>query len=200
MEHDEEGGAGSEESYSDDSGLSEASASDDSSEDEDDEDEEVVNDVAAGVEKLQVANGTGFPARPQTDTEVMENGLRDKKKLAELEVVDFETMGSDVEAETETEAAQETKSEPAATTKQITPEVATKPQAKTFESPLNKQRREHEEYKKRRSEDPAFVPNRGRFFMHDHREGNGSNGFKPFAHGGRGRGGRHTYVFAAVHG
>ena len=51
-------------------------------------------------------------------------------------------------------------------------------------------RREHEEYKKKRDADPAFVPNRGGFFMHDHRSGApGQNGFRPFGRGrGRGRG------------
>ncbi|KAI3538191.1 hypothetical protein CABS01_01844 [Colletotrichum abscissum] len=57
--------------------------------------------------------------------------------------------------------------------------------------PVNeRRRREHEEYKRRRDEDPAFVPNRGAFFMHDHRHaGPSANGFRPFGRG-RGRGGR----------
>src|SRR5690606_34889678 len=56
-----------------------------------------------------------------------------------------------------------------------------------------RRRREHEEYKRRRDEDAAFVPNRGAFFMHDHRHaGPAANGFRPFprpVRGGRGRGG-----------
>lgn len=54
-----------------------------------------------------------------------------------------------------------------------------------------RRRREHEEYKKKRDADPAFVPNRGGFFMHDHRSAApGQNGFRPFGRGrGRGRGG-----------
>ena len=56
-------------------------------------------------------------------------------------------------------------------------------------SVVGKGRREHEEYKKRRDADPAFVPNRGGFFMHDHRSAApGQNGFRPFGRGrGRGR-------------
>lgn len=54
-------------------------------------------------------------------------------------------------------------------------------------------RREHEEYRRKRDEDPTFVPNRGAFFLHDHRHaGPAANGFRPFprgARGGRGRGG-----------
>lgn len=57
--------------------------------------------------------------------------------------------------------------------------------------PANRRRQEHEDYKRRRDEDPAFVPNRGSFFMHDHRHpGPAANGFRPFGRGGRGRGGR----------
>lgn len=59
--------------------------------------------------------------------------------------------------------------------------------------PGDRRRRDHDEYKRRRDEDPAFVPNRGEFFMHDHRHaGPAANGFRPFprpARGGRGRGG-----------
>ncbi|KAL7909691.1 CASC3/Barentsz eIF4AIII binding domain-containing protein [Trichoderma velutinum] len=55
--------------------------------------------------------------------------------------------------------------------------------------PANRRRQEHEDYKRRRDEDPAFVPNRGSFFMHDHRHpGPAANGFRPFGRG-RGRGG-----------
>ena len=54
----------------------------------------------------------------------------------------------------------------------------------------DRRRQEHEDYKRRRDEDPAFVPNRGAFFMHDHRHaGPAANGFRPFGRG-RGRGGR----------
>ncbi|EKD13709.1 uncharacterized protein L3040_005671 [Drepanopeziza brunnea f. sp. 'multigermtubi'] len=57
------------------------------------------------------------------------------------------------------------------------------------ELPHERRRREHEEYKKKRDADPAFVPNRGAFFMHDHRHsGPAANGFRPFGRGrGRGR-------------
>lgn len=58
------------------------------------------------------------------------------------------------------------------------------------ETPIERRRREHEDYKKQRDENPAFVPNRGAFFMHDHRHaGPAANGFRPFNRG-RGRGGR----------
>jgi len=57
------------------------------------------------------------------------------------------------------------------------------------ETVFEKRKREHEEYRKKRDADPAFVPNRGAFFMHDHRtDAGGANGFRPFGRG-RGRGG-----------
>ncbi|KAI0995615.1 hypothetical protein K3495_g12565 [Podosphaera aphanis] len=53
------------------------------------------------------------------------------------------------------------------------------------ETPYERRRREHLEYKRRRDEDPSFVPNRGAFFMHDYRHsGPAANGFRP---SGRGR-------------
>lgn len=57
------------------------------------------------------------------------------------------------------------------------------------ELPHERRRREHEEYKRKRDADPVFVPNRGAFFMHDHRHsGPAANGFRPFGKGrGRGR-------------
>ncbi|KAK4199344.1 CASC3/Barentsz eIF4AIII binding-domain-containing protein [Triangularia verruculosa] len=57
----------------------------------------------------------------------------------------------------------------------------------------DQKRREHEEYRKKRDEDPTFVPNRGNFFLHDHRHaGPAANGFRPFARTALrpGRGGR----------
>jgi hypothetical protein len=52
-----------------------------------------------------------------------------------------------------------------------------------------RRRREHEEYKKKRDADPAFIPNRGAFFMHDQRSAPAQNGFRPAGMRGRGRGG-----------
>ena len=67
-------------------------------------------------------------------------------------------------------------------------------------SHVGKARREHEEYKRKRDGDPAFVPNRGGFFMHDHRSvAAGQNGFRPFGRGrGRVRGGPTSSSFGYV--
>lgn len=56
------------------------------------------------------------------------------------------------------------------------------------DQPGERRRKEHEDYKKRRDEDPAFVPNRGLFFMHDQRQaGSPANGYRSYGRS-RGRG------------
>ncbi|GME62658.1 hypothetical protein GTA08_BOTSDO03115 [Neofusicoccum parvum] len=111
-------------------------------------------------------------AAPMTDTEAMMNGL---KISHDQQAVDFDTLSAEPVAP----------DAPA----QHAPDAAQPAPAKQ-ESLAERRRREHEEYKKKRDEDPAFIPNRGAFFMHDHRShGAGSNGFKPYGRGrGRGRG------------
>ena len=58
-----------------------------------------------------------------------------------------------------------------------------RPQAKASkEGPAERSRRERSEYLKQRKEDPAFVPNRGGFFLHDYRgTPSGSLGFRTSA-------------------
>ncbi|RPA78605.1 hypothetical protein BJ508DRAFT_309094 [Ascobolus immersus RN42] len=118
---------------------------------------DVPKKAAAGVEKIT------------REHDIMVNGVPESEK--DGEEVDFEDMGSEV-VETE-----ETDQTPA--------ESQPKTTAPHKETPFERRKREHEMYKKRRDADPAFVPNRGAFFMHDHRAG--GNNFRPFA--GRGRGG-----------
>ena len=62
------------------------------------------------------------------------------------------------------------------------------PTAPRNETLAEKSRREHQEYIRQRNSNPAFVPNRGGFFLHDDRSSmsSGFNG-RPFARG-RGRG------------
>ncbi|KAF2643566.1 hypothetical protein P280DRAFT_255915 [Massarina eburnea CBS 473.64] len=103
-----------------------------------------------------------FPA--SRDTEMMLNGLKLADNKAEDGAVDFET-GNAVEAATD---------------------PSTGAQPGRPESFADRKRREHEEYKKKRDADPAFIPNRGAFFMHDQRSASAQNGFRQFS----GRGGR----------
>lgn len=103
------------------------------------------------------------------DTEAMMNGLKFSKELDQEEAVHFDDMG-----------------------KEILEDQPVKSQSVTVSGDTlgEKRRREHEEYKKKRDADPAFVPNRGGFFMHDHRSStSGQNGFRPLIRNrGRGRG------------
>lgn len=69
------------------------------------------------------------------------------------------------------------------------PQDALQGDSRRQKNPVERKRQEHEEYKKKRDADPAFIPTRGQFFMHDTRSGGvGPNGLKPFGRGaGRGR-------------
>ena len=105
------------------------------------------------------------------DTAVMMNGLKFSGDVDEGEEMEFDDMGKQVQE----------------------PPVAAPVQESVAPTSLDtlseRRRREHEEYRKKRDADPAFVPNRGGFFMHDHRpSAPGQNGFRPFGRGrGRGR-------------
>ena len=122
-------------------------------------------------EKAPSATPPAPSFKRQTDTEAMMNGMNIPDALAEEEAVDFEQMGIE--------------------SQQLQQDIAggnNGPGGRS-ETLAERKRREHEEYKKKRDSDPAFIPNRGNFFMHDHRtDSPGQNGFKPFGRGrGRGR-------------
>ena len=122
--------------------------------------------------ELQLATDSSKPALMATigDTEAMMNGLKVKDDIQE-EGIDFEDLGT----------------QPEQVSQEVIPQESA--EAMTPDSIGERRRREHEEYKKKRDADPAFVPNRGGFFMHDHRSAApGQNGFRPFGRGrGRGR-------------
>ena len=110
---------------------------------------------------------------PMKDTDAMMNGLQSPEKgAADNEALDFETLGDQAPAQpviVRTDGHNENRKQ---------------------ESLQDRRRREHEDYKKKRDNDPAFVPNRGNFFMHDtvRAQGGPVNGFRPFPGRGRGRG------------
>ena len=115
-----------------------------------------------------------------TDTDFMVNGLNIESDMAEEEV-DFEDIDDEG-------VIPEKRLEPKPDV--VDNQPLTKQDDTRRETLHERRRREHEEYKKRRDADPAFVPNRGAFFMHDHRhQGGGSNGFRPFGRARAGRGG-----------
>ncbi len=100
------------------------------------------------------------------DTEAMMNGLDiNEKGKAQAEAVDFEDDGQST-----------------AGTAPPRTNGSTLPAAE-------RQRRDHEEYRKKRDANPAFIPNRGNFFMHDTRgQTHGPAPPQRGAWGGRGRG------------
>lgn len=118
------------------------------------------------------------------------------RQLGQTTVSDTEVMMNGLSVSDKTETAQETNSEDAkgtpSATKASAPLVVSSSSAamdQSQDNPQDRRRREHDDYRKKRDEDPAFVPNRGAFFMHDHRHaGPAANGFRPFGRGGRGRG------------
>lgn len=175
----------------DDDSLSEGSAMSDADDDADAEASEAseVESMEQKITRVEPGmNGHTEGPRDQTskpslptkaplvlvmhDTEAMMNGLKFGEDGDGQDEVHFDEMGNQSQAELAIQAAVDNQVE--STAGDIT----------------EKRRREHEEYKKKRDTDPAFVPNRGGFFMHDHRSAvPGHNGFRPFVKGrGRGRG------------
>ena len=110
-----------------------------------------------------------------SDMDMMLNGLKLSETDSNVEGVHYEDLREDAELQ-----------EPSPAVVNSTAQMD-----QSSEGPYERRRREHEEYKKKRDEDPAFVPNRGAFFMHDHRHaGPAANGFRPFGRGkGRGKAG-----------
>lgn len=111
-----------------------------------------------------------------SDTEFMMNGLNISDKQTPVQEVEFEDA-------------------PTSSVKATAPIVVSSdamlpPTRDGAQGPPGDRRRtEHEEYRRKRDEDPSFVPNRGSFFMHDHRHaGPSANGFRPFGRPSRGRG------------
>ncbi|KAJ3577399.1 hypothetical protein NPX13_g3169 [Xylaria arbuscula] len=111
-----------------------------------------------------------------SDTDFMLNGLSLSDKTAPIEEVEFE------------EALKSPPKAPAPIV--VSSNSVLAPVRDGSQGPPGDQRRiEHEEYRRKRDEDPSFVPNRGAFFMHDHRHaGPSANGFRPFGRASRGRG------------
>ena len=126
-----------------------------------------VNQAAVPVKK---PSGTAA----MTDTEAMMNGLNIAGDMDAAEGEEFDNMTEQPQKPDQQDNSAQNQ-EPAGRSETL----------------ADRRRREHEEYKKKRDADPAFVPNRGGFFMHDHRSAApGQNGFRPFGRGrGRGRGG-----------
>ena len=123
-----------------------------------------LEDANGRVEESARLSKTPPLTAAMADTEDMMNGMRISQDIKESEGINFEDLGKDAQQ---------------------------KDSVSRVETLADRRKKEHEEYKKKRDTDPAFVPNRGGFFMHDHRSSApGQNGFRPSTRGrGRGRGG-----------
>lgn len=103
------------------------------------------------------------------DTNAMLNGLKISNDVDAVEEIYFEDTTGDVP------------------TSSLKP-VQAPSEVGRQETLAERSRREHQEYLKKRDENPAFVPTRGGFFLHDNRSAAaGVNGVRPFPRG-RGRG------------
>ncbi|RVD83924.1 uncharacterized protein DFL_005696 [Arthrobotrys flagrans] len=199
----EEGGEVVDDSISEDSGFTDDEFDDDNESEETYSDDET---AAAGQDstKRPGANGLATVAvveQGRGDTHVMMNGIRTG---GDTEAVDFDELaGQEAEsrpvgstAERSGKKQSDKKSRGRRTTTETSKSSDQTPSQTTpvHETPLERKRREAEEYRKKRDADPAFVPNRGAFFMHDHRsESAGGNGFRPFGRG-RGRNGFNSFA------
>lgn len=85
-----------------------------------------------------------------SDTEAMLNGMKISRETDDVAEVHFDQIKGDTGQQPE-----RTPSAP-----------PTEPRRETF---AERKRREHEKYSKERDENPAFVPTRGSFFLHDKR-------------------------------
>ncbi|EWC44158.1 hypothetical protein DRE_06983 [Drechslerella stenobrocha 248] len=202
----EEGAEAVDDSVSEDSGFT------DDEFDEDNESEETHSDdeTAAVNEstKATEVNGSATVAvveQGRGDTQLMLNGIR---SAGDVDVVDFDHMGEHdgddgvkaTDSNTPGDAAKKQSDRKSKGRRKATESSKssdqTPSQTPVNETPFERKRREAEEYRKKREADPSFVPNRGAFFMHDHRSDSaGANGFRPFGRG-RGRNGFNTFASA----
>lgn len=117
----------------------------------------------------QIESTTKGVFKASVDTEAMMNGLKIAEDTKADEEISFDEMVLDTNS---------TALRPVQEQQPVT----------RHETPAERSRREHQEYLKQRDANPAFVPNRGGFFLHDNRSTTtGMNGVRPFPRG-RGRG------------
>jgi hypothetical protein len=121
-----------------------------------------------GAEKGRFSSpGKPLLAKTVSDTEAMLNGMKISEQAGEVAEIRFEDMKEDHELQAENQTGR-TPSAP----------LPVESKRETF---AERKRREHEEYIKARDENPAFVPTRGGFFLHDKRSTQpDTNGHRPF--------------------
>lgn len=115
------------------------------------------------------------------------NGPNHKKSIA-----DTETMLKDLSLDDKSQPESKSKDSKSSPGKQSSGPMIVSSASAAKNPPgqqTERRRQDQDDYKRRKDQDPAFVPNRGSFFMHDSRHsGHPSNGFRQLGRGGRGRG------------
>lgn len=96
-----------------------------------------------------------------SDTEAMLNGLKVSDQTGEVAELHFD----DLKEGTDPNSGRTPSAPP------------TQPRRQSF---AERRRREHDKYVKERDANPAFVPTRGRFFLHDKRTDAAANSQRPF--------------------
>lgn len=129
-------------------------------------------DPVVSIESTSKSNGA---FRASADTEAMLHGLGRAETSQEAEAIHHDDLGTSNDA-----VALQPDAE------MMAPNAA--PNGPRHETPAQRSRREHQEYIRQRNANPAFVPTRGGFFLHDDRNSTSVvPGSRPFARG-RGRG------------
>ncbi|KAK3359080.1 CASC3/Barentsz eIF4AIII binding-domain-containing protein [Lasiosphaeria hispida] len=196
VEDEGEDEAGPEALELDDDSLTDGSIASDEHDQADDSDTSNVDEMSPTTPNAHKSIGNGAAKKPgfrrQPDAV---SGERPVAKPVQPIVADNETMLAGLSLADKDDAAQ------ALNFDDVQPDSAPRDAAPIIvsSSPVPRQpgrvpvqelkRREHDEYRRKRDEDPTFVPNRGAFFLHDHRHaGPAANGFRPFPRPARGRG------------
>lgn len=105
----------------------------------------------------------GLFAAKSADTEAMLNGMKIGDASEQLEEIHFDEMKDQKDKRDST---------PYATTSR-------RPKPDEQEPLQERKQRDQEHYNRKKDKDPAFVPNRGGFFLHDNRVSHNSNHHRP---------------------
>ena len=114
---------------------------------------------SSAAEQMRASPKNSLFESKVSDTEAMMNGLTLTEEGEKMEEINFEDMKEDMDTT-------------AASNRQGNNKGGKR------ETIAERKKREHEEYAKEREENPAFVPTRGNFFLHDKRIDTPQNGHR----------------------
>lgn len=173
----------------DDDSISEGSAASNGdgavaagSDSSDDEQESTKQDAPRSVKSSNRHNDQSRDAVLSTGRTATSNGISELSAVTQA--ISHGTRETDHSQEKEDSHVSDQLPSTEVTSAQNESAVPTAPRHETL---AQRTRREHQEYIKQRNANPAFVPNRGGFFLHDDRSANSNGPPRPFVRG-RGRG------------